>query len=268
MAAQVVLVTGASTGIGRAIAARLAGAGHRVFGTSRRPAGVSPLPGVTFLPLDVTDEASVAACLEAVRAAAGRLDVVVNNAGIVVAGAVEEVNLAEFQRQLDTNLHGVLRVTRAALPLMRAQGAGLIVGVGSVAGMIAMPFAGAYTASKFALEGLYEALRAEVKALGIRVALVEPGFFKSELVGGMTVAAQSLEAYGAARERVLARVRRLEAAAPPPAAVADRVLALVEDPAPPLRNVVGREWVYVLLKRLLPQAWYEPSGRKHWRLDD
>jgi len=263
---QVALVTGASSGIGRAVAMRLAGAGYTVFGTSRNPAKAPSLEGVTFLQLDVTVDASVQACVQAVTDRAGRLDLLVNNAGIAVVGGVEEVTIAEGKQQFDTNFFGVLRVTRAALPTMRRQRAGCIVNVGSISGLVPMPFAGLYSASKFALEGVTEILRMEVAALGIRVALVEPGFFKSDLVQEATVGGQSIADYGPVKARVIARIRELEAASEPPTAVADLVLHLARHPSPPLRNPVGKEKIFATLRRYLPAALFEPQGRKFWRV--
>jgi NAD(P)-dependent dehydrogenase (short-subunit alcohol dehydrogenase family) len=262
----VALVTGASSGIGRASAIRLASAGLTVFGTSRAPATAPPLPGVTLLPLDVADDASVAACVQSVVAQAGRLDVLVNNAGVAVMGAVEETPLALARQQFETNFFGVIRVTQAALPVMRRQRSGCIINMSSIAGLVPMPFGGLYSASKYALEGLTEVLRAEVAALGIRVALVEPGFFKSELVAEASAGASTIEDYGPARERMLSRVRAIEAAAPPPTAVADLVLRLAQHPAPPLRNPVGKERIFATLKRFLPAAMFEPRVQKYWRV--
>ncbi len=266
MAGEVVLVTGASSGLGRAIAGRLAGAGYRVFGTSRNPQAALALQGVTMLPLDVMDDASAGACVAAVLAAAGRLDVLVNNAGIAVVGAVEEVTLADARRQFETNFFGAFRMTQAALPAMRRQRSGAIVNISSVAGLLAIPFGGLYSASKFALEGLSESLRAEVAHLGIRVMLVEPGFYQSDLVQEATLNQRQIDDYGAVESRVLGRLRAIEAAAPPPTAVADLVLSLLRQPTPALRHPIGKEKIFVSLKRFLPAALFEPQEWKFWKV--
>lgn len=262
----IALVTGASTGIGRAIAARLAGDGYVVYGTSRNPAKATPLPGVTFVPLDVTSEASIEQCVATLLAEVGRIDLLVNNAGIAVIGAIEEVPLAEARQQFETNYFGVVRVIQAVLPAMRRQRGGHIINVGSVAGLVPIPFAGQYSASKYALEGLSEVLRGEVALFGIRVALVEPGFYKTELVNAATTPGRQISAYDAPRTRVHDRIRAIEAAAPPPTEVADLVLRLARHPNPPLRNLVGKEKIFAVLKRLLPFALFEPNGRRFWRL--
>ena len=263
---QVALVTGASSGIGRAIASRLAGAGYQVFGTSRSPSKATPLAGVTFLPLDVTDDASVEACVRGLEAQAGRLDLLVNNAGIAVMGAVEEVPMTLVRQQFESNFFGLVRVTKAVLPIMRRQRSGTIVNISSVVGLVPIPFGGFYSASKYAVEGLTESLRAEVAGLGIKVAMVEPGFFKSDLLPEAENGGGGIEDYREVQGRVLARVREAELAAPPPTAVADLVLRLARDPSPALRNPIGKEKIFATLKRFLPAAMFEPQGWKYWRI--
>ncbi|MGC8873617.1 MAG: SDR family NAD(P)-dependent oxidoreductase, partial [Chloroflexia bacterium] len=154
----VVLITGASSGIGLACARYLADRGYRVFGTSRHPEACPPEP-FPMIQMDVCDDASVLRGVEAVRERAGRIDVLVNNAGIGYGGAIEDTSLEEAHRQFETNFFGALRLCRAVLPIMRAQGSGLIVNMSSIGGLIGLPFQGLYSATKFALEGMSEALR-------------------------------------------------------------------------------------------------------------
>src|SRR4051794_40702696 len=159
---QVALVTGASSGIGQAGARALAAAGFQVFGTSRAPAAEPDEP-FELVALDVRSEASVAEAVGRVLERTGRIDVLVNNAGVSQPGAVEEVSLGQAQAQFDTNLFGVLRVTQGVLPTMRAQGSGRIINISSVLGQVAPPYLGVYASSKFAIEGLSEALRGELR---------------------------------------------------------------------------------------------------------
>ena len=166
---HIALVTGASLGIGQAAARALATAGFRVFGTSRAPVVASDEP-FELLALDVRSEASVAEAVARVLEQTGRIDVLVNNAGVSQPGAVEEVSVGQAQAQFDTNVFGVLRVTQAVLPTMRAQGSGRIINISSVLGQVAPPYLGVYASSKFAIEGLSEALRGELRPLGIWVA--------------------------------------------------------------------------------------------------
>ena len=161
MDSRVALITGASSGIGRACATHLAACGVRVYGTSRiASAGQDPFP---MLQMDVTDDQSVQRAIEAIIHREGRLDIVVNNAGIAVAGPLELTSVEEAKRQIDVNLFGAFRVCRAVLPIMRNQGGGYIVNIGSIGGLIAIPFQPLYSASKFALEGMTESLRLEVR---------------------------------------------------------------------------------------------------------
>ena len=178
MAEQVILITGSSSGIGRATAIEAAARGHRVFASARRPEDVADLarPGsIEPLPLDVTDAVSVERAVAEVLRRAGRLDALVNNAGYGQYGAAEDVPLADWRRQYEVNVFGAVAMVQAALPAMRKAGRGTIVNVSSVAGKIAIPFAAPYCSSKHALEAISDSLRVEVAPFGVRVVLVEPG---------------------------------------------------------------------------------------------
>ena len=177
MKRQVVLVTGCSSGIGRATAVEAAERGHRVFASARRAEDVADLAaqGLDTLALDVTDEASVTRGVADVLARAGGIDALVNNAGYGQYGAIEDVTAEEWRRQFDVNVFGSLSVLRAVLPAMREARRGTIVNVSSVAGKVTIPFAGPYCASKHALEAISDALRVEVAPWKIRVVVVEPG---------------------------------------------------------------------------------------------
>ncbi len=176
---RVVLVTGCSSGIGEAAALELAGRGYRVFASGRTLAGVEHLrgrsPNLEPMEIDVTDEGSVRRGVARVFNAAGRIDVVVNNAGYAIFGAVEDVGLPVLRRQFEVNVFGAMSVCRAVLPIMRRQGSGTIVNVSSLAGRVSTPLLGAYCASKFALEALSDALRVEARPFGVRVVTLEPG---------------------------------------------------------------------------------------------
>lgn len=275
-AQPVVLVTGASSGLGAAIAARLARAGYRVYGTSRRaaelPAGApsSGEPYPRMLPMDVREDESVGRAVATVYEREGRIDVVVNNAGVGIAGAIEDTTPAEMLQQLDTNLIGVLRVCRAVLPLMRRQGGGRIVNVGSLAGLIALPFQGAYSTSKFALEGLTEALRMETRPFGIHVSLVEPGDFKTGFTRNRvhTAATRDGTPYGARLDTALGIMERDEQNGPDPARVAALVERIVVARSPRLRYTAGRplQRTAAVLKRLLPGGIFERLLMQTYRL--
>jgi NAD(P)-dependent dehydrogenase (short-subunit alcohol dehydrogenase family) len=261
-AGKVALVTGASSGIGRACAEHLAARGYRVFGAQRRvPADGATPRDVTMLAMDVDSDRSVEEGIRAIHAQAGRLDAVVNNAGSAWMGAVEETSIDEARAQLETNFFGALRVCRAVLPIMRAQGGGHIVNISSLAGVLGLPFSGLYSASKFALEGMSESLRLETRRFGIQVVLVEPGDFCTHLPAArrQTAASQASGVYRAAFEQVKAQQDKDEAAAPTPEPVARLVARILEAPSPRLRYTVGMpmQRIVVPLKRVLPQRLFQ-----------
>jgi NAD(P)-dependent dehydrogenase (short-subunit alcohol dehydrogenase family) len=196
---QVALVTGASSGIGQATAELLAASGFTVFGTSRAPDQLAR--SYTWLPLDVRSDASVESAVQSLLEQAGRIDVLVNNAGYSHVGAIEESSIAEVQAQLDTNLLGVIRMIKAVLPVMRQQGSGRIINVSSVVGQVAPPYVGVYATSKFALEGLSEALHEEVRQFGVDVSLVETAFVKTHLVSQRPTT--PIAAYAPARQAAI-----------------------------------------------------------------
>jgi NAD(P)-dependent dehydrogenase (short-subunit alcohol dehydrogenase family) len=163
---QVALVTGASSGIGKAAAHELLDACFTVYGTSRRAAAGEERDGVVFLPVDVTDDQSVAAAVAEVLGQSGRIDVLVNNAGLGIAGAAEESSVEQAQALFDTNLFGAMRMTRAVLPQMREQGSGRVINLSSAQGLVPAPFAALYAATKHAIEGYSESLDHEVASTG------------------------------------------------------------------------------------------------------
>ncbi|MCQ6553531.1 oxidoreductase [Streptomyces sp. C10-9-1] len=193
MAPKVALVTGASSGIGEAAALRLAARGFTVYGAARRVDRMAPLAarGVHVLAMDVTDDASLRAGVDRIAAEAGGVDVLVNNAGYGSYGAVEDVPLDEARRQFEVNVFGAARLTQLVLPGMRARRSGRVVNISSMGGRLAMPFGGWYHATKFALEGLSDSLRAEVAPFGIDVVVIEPGGIRTEWGG---IAADGLRA--------------------------------------------------------------------------
>jgi NAD(P)-dependent dehydrogenase (short-subunit alcohol dehydrogenase family) len=265
--AQVVLVSGASSGIGAATAARLAADGHRVFGGARGAPPAEPR-GVEWLALDVTDAASVEACVAALLGAAGHIDVLVNNAGIGIAGAVEDTTPEDLLRQLDTNLLGPLRLCRAVLPAMRARGRGRIVQISSLAGRIGVPFQGAYSASKFALEGLSEALALELRPFGIDVVLVQPGDVRTGFGAArrFTEEARGREVYRERAARAVAAMEQAERSGPPPERVARLVARILAARRPRLRYVCATplERSALLLQRLLPGRLFQAIVRSSY----
>jgi NAD(P)-dependent dehydrogenase (short-subunit alcohol dehydrogenase family) len=265
---RVVLITGASAGIGAAAARELAAHGLEVYGTSRRPDAVAAdAPAIRWVAMDVRDERSVQAGVDEVLKQAGRLDGLVCNAGFGIFGSVEEVSVADAQSQLDTNFFGVLRTLRAALPHLRKQGGGRVVLVGSLAGRAPIPFQAHYSASKAAVEALALALYNELHGTGVQVSLVEPGDIHTGFNDTVDFSAADASPYGAAIARAREVVERSLDHAPPPEWVARAIRSALCDARPRVRYAVGREALPVALgRRLLPDRWMLSAIRKHFRL--
>ncbi len=265
---NIALVTGVSSGIGRATATLLSGRGFRVFGTMRKPSGTNgPLEGVELVRLDVRDEESVRSCLRTVLDQAGRIDALVNNAGYTLIGSLEETSIEEAKEVFETNFFGVLRMSQAVLPIMREQGYGRIANIGSVVGFLPAPYQGIYAASKHALEGYSESLDHEVRQFGVRVAVIEPGFTRTNIGQNGRLAGQPLVAYAHERNRVLDAIRESIAKGDDPAAVASVVLEALTSSSPRLRYLSGRAAKSVSrLRRLLPSKLFEKGLRKQFGL--
>jgi NAD(P)-dependent dehydrogenase (short-subunit alcohol dehydrogenase family) len=269
---KTIMVTGASSGIGRATAGLLASEGHRVFAVARREHELSVLadehPGVTPVVVDVADVSAVDAAYQDVnRATGGRgLDVLVNAAGNIALGPVEAVPDAEARRQFEVNLFGLLTVTRAVLPAMRARRSGRIVNISSIMGRFVLPGWGLYSASKFAVEACSDALRMELGNFGIMVIVVEPGMTDTALYDGATADGTPTEAFGAYRPNWKAGFipERLTTGALSPETVARAVTsaALAAHPRP--RYVVG--WRNRLNARVVPALPTSAADRARRRI--
>ncbi|MFN7128908.1 MAG: oxidoreductase [Brevundimonas sp.] len=258
---KIALVTGASSGIGLITAATLARAGYRVFGTSRKPA--PDRDGVAMLVCDVSDEASVQALVAQVLERVGRIDLVVNNAGVGLIGAAEEASIAQAQRLFDVNLFGVARVVNAVLPVMRAQGEGRIVNMSSALGLIPAPYNAFYASTKHAVEGYTESLDHEVRRFGIRAVLVEPGVTRTAFEENLTRADQPLAIYDGERARSETLMRSWVKKGDDPQVVADAVLKAATDAKPRLRYSAGKQSAQVrTLRRYMPETMVDKALRK------
>jgi NAD(P)-dependent dehydrogenase (short-subunit alcohol dehydrogenase family) len=251
----VVLVTGVSSGIGRAVADAFAAKGFEVFGTSRNPRTTQPVPGVELVQLDVTDDASVAAAVSTVVERAGRIDIVVNNAGAGVFGAAEETSTAQAQQLFDTNFFGLVRLTREVLPYLRAQRSGRIINIGSVLGFLPSPYGSLYAASKHAVEGYSESLDHETREFGVRVSVVEPGYTNTSFEANATDADSPIDSYAPVREHVKQVIAKAVRAGDDPAVVAQAVLKAATSRTPKLRYPAGP-----LARRLALLKKFAPAG--------
>lgn len=260
------IVTGASSGIGRTIAEALARTGFTVFGTSRRTTGNGPAQ-VSMLACDVTDDGSVDTLVSTVISQTGRIDVLVNNAGIGLIGGAEESSIAQVRALFDVNLFGTMRVTNAVLPSMRRRGQGRIINIGSILGLIPAPYSTHYSATKHALEGYSESLDHEVRAFNIRVSLIEPANTRSGFEQNALEPDAMLADYGRARAGASALMREMVSTGDDPEVVADAVLKAATDPRPRRRYTAGKVACQVsLLRRFAPARMFDKSLRKQLRL--
>ena len=265
---KVALVTGASSGIGEATAERLAKAGYKVYGTSRRGAQAGKR-SFEMLSLDVTSDESVEAAVSEVMRRDGRIDLLVNNAGFSVAPAgAEESSLDQARSIFETNFFGLIRMTRAIVPHMRLQGSGRIINIGSVLGFLPMPYGALYAATKHAVEGYSESLDHELRTRGIRVSVIEPAYTKTPFDANFMEPDAKLDEYREAREGLNKRVNEVMATAEPPGVVADTVLKAASAARPKLRYAAGRLAKRLrFLRRLAPAGLVDAGIRRDLRLD-
>jgi NAD(P)-dependent dehydrogenase (short-subunit alcohol dehydrogenase family) len=242
---QTWLITGSSRGLGRALAEAVLAAGHNVVATARDPEQVHDLVNrhperSRAVALDVTDRAAAARAVRATIEAFGRLDVLVNNAGYANVNSIEDFDEADFRAQLETNLWGVINVTRAALPVLREQGSGHVIQVSSVGGRVTSPGIGPYQTAKWAVEGFSGVLAQEVEPLGIKVTIIEPGGFRTDWAGASMTVHGLRDAY----EPTVGRMNRYRADAVAngdPAKAAQAILRVASVPEPPLRLLLGSD---------------------------
>jgi NAD(P)-dependent dehydrogenase (short-subunit alcohol dehydrogenase family) len=258
----VALVTGASSGIGKAAALALAAAGHEVVGTSRDTARVTPLSGVSFIELDVADDASVTAAVAQVIDRFGRIDVLVNNAGIGSAGAAEESSAAQAQGLFDINVFGVIRMINAVLPHMRAQRSGRIINISSILGFIPQPYMAIYAASKHAVEGYSESVDHEVREYGVRVLLVEPAWTSTAFDAASVRPDQPLDLYAKQRDVFEQYMAGAVKDGDDPAVVAKEIVAAASDAKPKLRYPAGANTARVhTMRRTVPSDEFDQQLR-------
>jgi NAD(P)-dependent dehydrogenase (short-subunit alcohol dehydrogenase family) len=253
-----VLITGCSSGLGRATAQLFAARGWNVAATARNPAALTDWARgdhVVALPLDVTNEASIASAVAAAHERFGVIDVLVNNAGYGLFGPLEGMSAEQIESQFRTNVFGTMAMIRHVLPAMRARGRGTLINLSSLAGRMADPFASAYDATKYAIEGFSESLRYELKPHGIRVRLIEPGHFKTDFIArSLQVVRHS--AYETPLANWMAWMAHADEDAPPPDAVAKTIFKAATDRSNRLRYPVQANF-FLMLHALLPDSMWQ-----------
>ncbi|GGF19049.1 short-chain dehydrogenase/reductase [Aliidongia dinghuensis] len=260
-------LTGASSGIGKAAASALLNAGYRVIGTSRNAGTGEMRDGIWMAACDVTSDESVAAAVALAHAEFGHIDLLVNNAGIGVTGAAEESSIPQVRSLFETNFHGVVRVTNAVLPIMRAQGRGRILNVGSGLGLIPAPYNAYYSATKHALEGYSESLDHEVREFGVRVAVIEPAATQTSFESSTVRADTPIAAYAVSRAKYLEAYERAMAVADTAESVAETIVRAASERTPRLRYPSGKVARQVAFaRRFLPRSLFDKILRSQFGL--
>ena len=265
---KVVLITGGSSGIGKSIGEFLHQKGFIVYGTSRNPEKItnSIFPLVA---LDVRDKQSIVKCVDEVIQKSGRLDIVINNAGVGITGPIEEIPTEEIRNNFETNLFGPIEVMKAVLPQMREQKSGLIINITSIAGYMGLPYRGIYSASKGALELITEALRMEVKSFGIQITNVAPGDFATNIAAGRYHApVLKGSAYEVPYGNTLKEMDSHVDSGSNPNEMAEAIFAIIQTDKPKVHYKVGAfmQKFSIVLKRILPDTVYEKMLMNHYKL--
>lgn len=250
---MVILITGISSGFGKAMAERLASDGHKVYGTHRRD--VPQIPGVTYIKADASDDAQVEAAVSRVVEAEGRIDVFINNAGMGVGGPLEFSSLDDARKQMDVNWMGMVRFLHSVIPVMRRQREGKIICISSIGGLIGLPYQGLYSASKFAIEGYCQALRLEVKEFGIKVVVIEPGDFSTGFTATRSTVAnpEAFEVYKS-YAKSMASIEHDETSGLKPDVLAAKISEIVRKKNPKYNYIVATflQRLSVFAKAILP----------------
>ena len=264
---KVIFITGVSSGFGLHIAKTLSSQGHVVYGSSRKDG--FQLEGVKVVKMDVNDEQEVKSTIDEIVGKEGKLDILINNAGIGLGGALQDFSEKESMIELNTNLLGVFRCSKFALPHMISNGDGKIITIGSIAGLLALPFQGFYSASKFGVEGFLESLRYEVSKFGVKVVLVNPGDFHTGFTSNRKLIEGAKEGnYKDALEKTLAVIEKDETGGLDPAILAKKVGRIVNKKNPRHRYIIASldQKLAVLLKRILPSKLFYKILASHYKV--
>jgi NAD(P)-dependent dehydrogenase (short-subunit alcohol dehydrogenase family) len=266
---KVILITGISSGFGKQTAELLAEKGHSVYGTVRRDADINP--AVHGLKLDLMDDDSIKLAVQTVLQREGKIDVLINNAGMHTGGPIETSPLENIKLQMDTNFLGMVKLTKEVLPVMRKQGGGKIINLGSIGGLMGLPFQAFYSAGKFAIEGFSEALRMEVRQFNIRVIIVNPGDFHTNNSANrrnFLVQTNENDPYHKQFLKTLDIIEKDEANGWKPVILAKKIVKIVESKNPNQRYVVSsfEQKLAIVIKRILPGKWFRLILQGHYKI--
>ena len=263
---KVILITGASSGIGKASANYLAEQGNIVFGTSRFPGSYPNPENFKMLQMDITDNPTIEAAVEQIVREQGRIDVLINNAGFGIAGAAEDTSIVKGKEQFDTLFFGAVRLINKVLPLFRNQNSGLIINISSIGGLIGLPYQAYYSAAKFAIEGYTEALYKELRPTNIKTVLIEPGDFNTEFTSKRQIIRKSKQSDSFSK--TLKVIEDDEQNGKDPIKIAQLIHKIIENKKPKLRYIVGsfHQKLAAFLKRILPNRLFDWIIMKHYRV--
>jgi short-subunit dehydrogenase len=263
---KVILITGTSSGFGKASAEYLAQKGYTVFGTSRYPGSYTKPNDYTILQMDVTEDQSVQIAVNQIMNDIGKIDVLINNAGFGIAGAMEYTSLDKAKEQFETNFFGAVRLIKTVLPIMRKQDSGLIINISSIGGIIGLPYQSMYSASKFALEGLTESLYKELHSSNIKITMIEPGDFKTSFTEKREIhdKVNQSETF----RNTLKIIENDENTGQDPILIGELINKIINKSNPHLRYTVAAfdQKIAVLLKRLLPNRFFDWIIMKHYKV--
>jgi NADP-dependent 3-hydroxy acid dehydrogenase YdfG len=263
---KIVFITGISSGFGKHTSSYLAQKGYKVYGTCRKACEHDPL--VNLLYMDVTDSEAAEKCINQVLEKEGKIDVLINNAGMHTGGAVEDAPYEDIRLQMETNFMGIIHTIKCVVPAMRKQGKGTIVNIGSIGGLMGLPFQGIYSASKFAIEGISEVLRMELRQFNIKVIIINPGDFNTNnTVNRKNVFKTDLnKAYEEQFRKTLAIIEKDETGGRRPEILARKIYKILEKKRPANRYVIASldQKLAVVLKHILPGSWFDAILRGHY----
>lgn len=266
---RVALITGGTSGIGRAICNVLHNRGIKVYGTGRSAVNGDVLDGYSLVKCDVTKDASVKEAVQYVMDREGRVDILVNNAGIGIAGAIEDSEIGEILNVFNTNVAGVLRMCKAVLPVMRQQSKGYIINISSVGGLMGLPYRGIYSGSKSSVELISEAMSMEVMKFGVKVVLVEPGDFKTSINQNRKVSEKTKTSiYREEFDNIHEIINKEVSEGEDPVKIGKLVWRIINNPSPRVRYNTGdiMSKVALAVKRLIPSRWFEGIMMKHYNM--
>ncbi len=264
---KVIFITGVSSGIGRKCAEYLSSLGHIVYGASRRS-----ITDASFnvLQMDVTDQTSINECLKKIFERENRIDVLINNAGIGIGGSIEEYTNDEIKKQFDTNFFGCLNMIKSVLPYMRKNGSGMIINISSLGGLMGLPFQGIYSATKYAIEGLSEALRMELKNSGIKVIVINPGDFKTNFTDNRKLSVNQNDGslYKDQFGKTIGVIEHDERNGADPIKIAILISKIINKQSPKFRYLVGslEQTLFTRSKAILPAKWFSAILRDHYKV--